>query len=237
VNNAIERAIAAQDAFLDELESRRWSISSTASTFTELSRSSEELEHAVNVKDASQAQTSTSSVSDKAVGTLWNVSEGTTGTAHEIPIPALGPSLEVVAGEYHPSEATPHSPKKEAKKAKRRQKKKSSAGGAEVGQDVGHGHQLKRMKKFMASKSQEKSKKTRMCGKLCRQALFRTVTVPYELGWLKTACGVQHETRIYRHEELKDLGIRTVSWDGQLVCSRSCLDVADVLMISVRLCR
>jgi len=53
VNNAIERAIAAQDAFLDELESRRWSISSTASTFTELSRSSEELECAVKVKDAS----------------------------------------------------------------------------------------------------------------------------------------------------------------------------------------
>ena len=44
-----------------------------------------------------------------------NVSEGTTGTAHEIPIPALGPSLEVVAGEYHPSEATPHSPQATAK--------------------------------------------------------------------------------------------------------------------------
>jgi len=227
--------MAAQNDFLDGLESRRWSISSTASTLTELSsRCSEDFECVTNVSPIQIHAPSIAANTARVLGeTCGDVVEVVVG----VMAPVLRPSLEMARDERYLSGEAQSNPGKEVKKAKRRQKKKMAAGSAKADQELGHGHQLKRMREFMASKSQEKSKKTRMHGKLSRQALVRTVTVPYELGRLKTTRGIQHQTRVYRHEELESLGVRTISWDGQSVelCSR--VNGTDVSTVSAKPCQ
>lgn len=78
------------------------------------------------------------------------------------------------------------------------------------------------------------SKKTRTGASRAMAAFKDAIRVPCEFNDLGVSVKPKHERRVYRHEELEPLGVRTVEWDGRLVYfpesrtsnSRSLLDTA-----------
>lgn len=201
------------DAVLDAMElRRRLSISSTSSTLTELSVSSfEEPEWGAAIKG--KPLTPLTPVHSNALNTTYNVSNQTMA-ASTIEVPNLTPLSETIGAVGHAPKKAPFSPSKKAK-IRRRQKKKTSVVVTAPKQGLEHQHQLERMKAFMNMKSREKSRQARMLGKLGKQALERTIVVPFELEEFRASRGINFEPRVYRHEELAALGIRTIKWDGQ----------------------
>ena len=71
------------------------------------------------------------------------------------------------------------------------------------------------MHQFMTNKLSQMSKRVRMVGGQCRQALDRAIVVPFELNQFCASLDVKHDHRVYRHAELEALGVQTISWDGQ----------------------
>ena len=63
------------------------------------------------------------------------------------------------------------------------------------------------------------SRKTRMEGRRSAASFEKAITVSCEIDDLKTSVKPKFGRRIYRHEELELLGIRTERWDGRLVTS------------------
>lgn len=207
INITIQRLVNRQDALLDAMESRRFSISSTSSTLTELS-SSDEPEQDLEAGGIPPAHA------------LLDV----TNITHDLPKKAVAmgtnpaPRFELCSkttdATGHVLKNAPASPKK-PKKARRRLKKKTSISVAETKSGLEHRHQLDRMKNYKDEKGQEKSRRTRMQSKLLKQALDRAITVPFELEEFRASRSINLESRVYCHEELAALGIRTICWDGQ----------------------
>ena len=74
-------------------------------------------------------------------------------------------------------------------------------------------HTLRRMQAFRAG-GEQLSKKDRIKRWRIDKAISRTMCVPFEFNDLRTSYTTQAESRVYPHEELEALGIRTVKWDG-----------------------
>jgi len=220
IDAAIQRSVDEQNALLDAMELRRFSISSTGSTLsmlTELSTSSEEPERNTGTTETPPAPF-THVLSD-VTNTIPHISDeaaamgavGTPEMSSTVFFELCSAAIDAVG---HTSKKAPASPSKKVKK-RRRLKKKTSADTTQANQAFGHKHQFERMKKFMHKKVQEKSRQTRMQGKLYKQALERAIVVPFELEGFRPTRGINFQPRVYRHEELAALGIRTISWDGQ----------------------
>lgn len=64
-------------------------------------------------------------------------------------------------------------------------------------------------------KRQRTGRKMRMEGKRSAESFERAIYVPNELDELKPTMKPRFEQRVYRHEELRRLGIDTVKWDGR----------------------
>ena len=62
-------------------------------------------------------------------------------------------------------------------------------------------------------------RKLRLQGKRSAASFEKAVSITCEVGDLTTSTKFPFERRVYRHEELEPLGIRTVKWDGRLACS------------------
>ena len=215
INEAIEHSIAGQNAFLDWMEARRRSTSSTDSTLTELSSCwSEDQEWNTTVE-----RTSTSI--SRILSPVTNVTRTLKGPAGSIEGPTTVNDANLFYPGSEPTNTTSHSSKKapasplKKKKPRRRPKKKTAVNVTEPRLELDHKHQHERMKRFRDIKAQEKTKQTRMRGRLCRQALERAIVVPFEVEQFRASRKVQRDARVYGHDELESLGIRTVGWNGR----------------------
>ena len=215
---SIQRSVHDQDAFLNKLESRRLSISSMCSTLTELSSCcSEYVERDVDYPDAAMPPT-------HALSTVTNIAESSTLTnwiatiAPEFdpaPLPPQTPT-GLRAVDHSPEEGPANTPAPKKKPRRRQKKKKKTPADDEVAVvRVDHKHQRDRMQKFKMLKAAEKSKKTRMESARAIKVLKGVTPIPFELGHFRLSLKVKHELRVYRHEELEALGVRTIPWDGQ----------------------
>ena len=144
-----------------------------------------------------------------------NVASSAATMASEVDLQSLC-STTVSPNDHPPKEgsANAQAPKK---KPRRRQKKKKKIplDGEVAVKPVEHKHQKERMEKFKKMKATEKSKKTRMESARSIKVLNGVTPVPFELGQFRPSLKVGREPRVYRHEELKALGVRTIPWDGQ----------------------
>jgi len=80
---------------------------------------------------------------------------------------------------------------------------------------VEHIHQKIRMQGYKKMKAGEKDRRSRMESSRFKKILNAATSIPCELGHLRPSLKVAHQPRVYRHEELRALGVRIVPWDGQ----------------------
>lgn len=207
-------------------------MSSTCSTLTELSsRCSEDIE-----RNAGSPVSPTPHAPNLSTIVDVNLLLSTTPNAALVsvaPHPWFGPNLDtnppplsvpcpLPASAVGPS-STPDTPALQdpTKKPRRRQKnkkkkkKKSPISDEAVDVEVEHKHQQKRMDFFKAWKSREKSKQTRMDSARFKKVLSGVTPIPFEPSQFRPSLKVKHEPRVYRHEELAALGVRTMPWDGR----------------------
>ena len=218
INSSIQRSVDDQNLYLDRAERRRTSISSTCSTLTELSScDSEDVEQSTSWLESLMPPTSAPSRNAYAAET--SADTNCSKPAPSTPDTALSsrPNAAAVDAVDHSPAGGPPATQNPPKKPRRRQKKKPKVPAkVEVAAvEFKRSHKKERMEKFKREKSGEKSKKTRMeCARFIK--VMKGVTpVPFELGQFRPSLKVAHESRIYRHEELEALGVRTISWDGR----------------------
>jgi hypothetical protein len=80
-------------------------------------------------------------------------------------------------------------------------------------------HSGRRMRRFRDVGRRRMSKRARTEARRSAASFERAIVVPHEFDDLETSTKPKFERRVYRHEELELLGVRTVRWDGRLVHS------------------
>jgi hypothetical protein len=78
-------------------------------------------------------------------------------------------------------------------------------------------HLGRRLNRFQAVRLPQLEKRTRMEARRSAASLGRAITIPCEFDDLGVSIKPKRERRVYRHEELVQLGVRTVKWDGRSV--------------------
>jgi hypothetical protein len=197
INAMILRSVKEQDAFLDGVDPRRFSTSSTPSTLTELSSSSEGPSKKKRWEPLTRTLTTITNVTRRVFG----------GTTRSVDAEDQGSTSA-----SQPCTVAVDRPSQVRKKPRRRQKKVKSRAPPP---NVLHGHQHRRMKMFKAKKAGEKSKRARMLAGRTTHAFERAIIVPYELEEFKTTGELGFEPRVYTLEEVTALDVQTVPWDGR----------------------
>lgn len=218
---------------MDALERRRLSISSACSTMTDLSHDS----CSGAIEGERQPASSDCFESARPPGALeglTNPAEASRGMLHEwldsTTATLPGHSPQAARGAQASAKTAPFKPLK-ARKPRRRQRKKGQKGGplamaekaageedgapAVEGKPPGKRHAWYRMQIKKALQEQGFTKKTRIAAKLCRRALENAIIVPCELSELRTSRMVEHEDRDYTDEELAEMGVELIEWNGR----------------------
>lgn len=75
-------------------------------------------------------------------------------------------------------------------------------------------HQRKRMEVFKQMRCSVSKKISEKVWRV-RRALDRSIVIPFQFKDLRSTYTVRREPRVYSYEELREIGISTVKWDGR----------------------